>query len=260
MAQFRLGRWSLLADADELAFWQLPDPDGQVAGDFSALLRRPDFTTAEAVRLFMLDMYPKEPLSQSPLARAPFAEAGWLDAQPLRHNWQGRGPWSNCETVTSALRHRLMEEAGAPARANLFVAQKYALLKYHPLMRLSAGLHYITGARVASRDLAFAHFKYHSAFHAKAQGEAARGQHFNNAEEYRNYLTLCAEARDTLYDPSLSVTLADCALVRDICAPYSASKPNSTGMRSRSSSTRSAMICASAGAMANPILNPPLNI
>ena len=259
MAHFRLGRWSLLADADELAFWRLPDPDGHVRGDLPALLRMPDFAVADAVRLFMLDMYPKGRLSQTPIARAPFAEAGWLDAQPLRRDWQGRGPWSNCDTVTSALRHRLMDEAGAPARANLFVAQKYALLRYHPLMRLSAGLHYITGACVSPRDLAFGHFKYHAAFHAKAEVEVARSQHFNNAEEYRNYLALRAEVRDILYDASRSVALAECRIVREICAPYSASKPNPAGMRSQPPSTRSAMICASAGAIANPILNPPLN-
>ena len=222
MAQFRLGKWSLLADADELAFWRLPDADGHVRGVLPSMLDGAAFAQCDAVRLLMLDLYPDQPLSQVPLTRAPFAEAGWLDREPLRRDWQGLGPWSNCETVTSALRHRLMAQAGTPARANLFVAQKYALLKYHPLMRLSAGLHYLTGARVAARDLAFGHFKYHAAFHAKAETEVARGQHFNNAEEYRQYLGLRVEAREVMYDPALSVRLADCKTVQDICANFSA--------------------------------------
>ena len=217
MAQFRLGRWSLVADADELVFWTLPDADGLVRGDLAALLRGADFERADAVRLFMLDMYPKGPMSDAEFQRSPFSEAGYVDRVPLRKDWQGRGPWSNCTTFTSALRHRLMEETDAPARANLFVAQKYALLRYTPFMTLSTGLHYVAGAKVAARDLGFAHFKYHARFLAKAEAEVARGQHFNNAEEYRNYLRLQAEGRKVLYDPARSVRMRDCATIRGLC-------------------------------------------
>ena len=259
VAQFRTGRWSLLADADELAFWCLPDGNGRVPGNLPQLLAGSDFAGVQAVRMLMLDLYPKGRLSEAQFVRAPFLEADHVDHTPLCRDWQGRGPWSNADTVTSALRHRLMNDRGTPARANLFVAQKYALLKYHPLMRLSAGLHYITGARVATRELAFGHFKYHAAFLAKAEDEVARGQHFNNAEEYRAYLGLRAEARETLYDPARSVPLSLCPTVQALCRSQSASKPKSAGMRSRPSRTRSAMIWANAGAIAKPILNPPLN-
>ena len=217
MAQFRLGRWSLLADADELAFWALPDAHGFVQGGLQNLLVQPEFQDAEAVGLFMLDMYPDGPLSNVRFQRAPFAEAGFVDKVPLRQNWLGQGPWTNSPTVTSALRHRLMTQAGAPARANLFVAQKYALLKYHPFMQLSTGLHYIRGARVATPALGFGHFKYHAEFHAKAQTETARSQHFNNAEEYRKYQALLAEGRDSLFDPDASVRLEDCVFVQQLC-------------------------------------------
>ncbi|MCC5964017.1 MAG: glycosyltransferase family 2 protein [Rhodobacteraceae bacterium] len=253
MAQFRLGKWSLLADADELAFWRLPDADGHVRGDLPKLLEGADFAQCDAVRLLMLDLYPDQPLSQVPLTRAPFAEAGWLDRKPLLRDWQGRGPWSNCETVTSALRHRLMAQGGAPARANLFVAQKYALLKYHPLMRLSAGLHYLTGARVAARDLALGHFKYHAAFHAKAEAEVARGQHFNNAEEYRQYLGLRAEARDVMYDPALSVRLADCKTVQEICAAFGSGHPALRGKRA--AVTGAGLAMTNTKACAKPVLD-----
>lgn len=217
MAQFRLGRWSLLADADELAFFNLPQADGTVHGDLPGLLDDAAFAGADAVRFFMFDLYPKGAMAAARFSRSPFLDAGYVDRAPLRHDWQGRGPWSNCATVTSALRHRLMEEAGTPARANLFVAQKYALLRYHPFLKLSTGLHYVTGAVVAPRDLGFAHFKYHAEFHAKAVAEAMRGQHFNNAEEYRSYLILQAEGRETFYDPAVSVRLSACAAVRALC-------------------------------------------
>ena len=258
LAHFRPGRWTLLADADELAFWQLPDQDGCVRGNLPDLLSGPDFMQAEAVRMLMLDLYPEGPLSEAQFKHSPFLEAGFIDRAPLRNTSPGQGPWSNSPTLTSALRHRLMSELGAPARANLFVAQKYALLRYQPFMRLSAGLHYITGARLARCDLAFAHFKYHAAFLNKAETEVSRGQHYNNAEEYRAYLALRAEARDTLFDPDHSVPLAQSPTVQEICNPHTAVIPNSGGMVSRSSRTKSAMICARAGAIAKPILNPPL--
>jgi len=129
-----------------------------------------------------------------------------------------RGPWGNCDSATSNLRHRLMEELGQPAARNLFVAQKFALMRYQPYMQFSAGLHYAVGGRMAERTLAFAHFKYNAQFHAKAQAEVARGQHFNSAEEYRKYLALLSEGRDTLFDPDVSVPLADCPFVQDLSA------------------------------------------
>ena len=60
--------------------------------------------------------------------------------------------------------------------------------------------------------------KYNAQFHAKAQAEVARGQHFNSAEEYRKYLALLSEGRDTLFDPDVSVPLADCPFVQDLSA------------------------------------------
>jgi hypothetical protein len=154
------------------------------------------------MRLLMLDLYPKGPLSAVTLASGdPFAETGWADRQAFLRRTPARGPFSDAETLTSGLRHRLLPGS----RPELFVAQKVALLKYRPWMRLSAGLHYVAGARRAPGDLLLAHFKYTAAFHAKAQAEAARGQHFNDAEEYRRYLALLAEGREVLWDPDLSV-------------------------------------------------------
>lgn len=218
LANFRQGRWSLVADADEFLFWSLPDPQGQVTGDLPALLRDPAYQGADMVRLSMLDLYPPGPLSEARFALGPFAEATHIDRAPLRFDYAGRGPWGNCDSVTSNLRHRLMEAMGQPAMRNLFVAQKYALMQYQPWMQFSAGLHYAVGGKVADRALAFAHFKYNAEFHAKAQAEVARGQHFNNAEEYSKYLALLSEGRDRLFDPAVSVPLAECPFVRDMVA------------------------------------------
>jgi glycosyltransferase involved in cell wall biosynthesis len=205
MAAFRVGKWSLVADADELLVWQ--EKQTQTLPD---LLKTDEFQGVDAARIFMLDMYPKGSLSKATFKTDPFAETGYVDRQPFLANWTGSGPFSNMPTWTSALRHRLI----AGSRTDLFVAQKIALLKYQPWMRVSAGLHFLTDVQLSSRELLFGHFKYNADFRRKAQAEVARGQHFNDAEEYRKYLALTSEGRDVIYEEGLSVPWTQAPFVR----------------------------------------------
>lgn len=207
LAAFRPGAWTLVADADELLVW-----DSTATGDLPALLGTRDFAGADAVRLYMLDMYPQGPLSGARFATSPFAEAGYTDAEPFLTTSLARGPFSDQPTWTSGLRHRLIPGS----RPELFVAQKLALLRYRPWMRLTEGLHYVGGVRLAAHELLLAHFKYNAAFRAKAEAEVARRQHFNDAEEYRKYLALVSEGRETIHDPALSVAWTDSAFVRHL--------------------------------------------
>ncbi|MEP2718412.1 glycosyltransferase family 2 protein [Pseudophaeobacter sp.] len=196
MAAFRVGKWTLVADTDELLIWQQ-----EQSQTLPELLKTPEFQDVDAARIFMLDMYPKGSLSEATFETDPFAEAGYVDREPFLADWTGRGPFSNMATWTSAVRHRLI----AGSRMDLFVAQKIALLKYQPWMRISAGYHFLGDVRLSNRELIFGHFKYNADFHRKAQNEVARQQHYNNAEEYQKYLALMSEGRDVIYDPSLSV-------------------------------------------------------
>ena len=123
---------------------------------------------------------------------------------------QSSGPYHNATTWTSAVRHRLMPGA----RPELFVAQKVPVLRYKPWMQLSTSLHYASDVRLARDTLFFAHFKYHADFAAKAYREIARGQYYNNAEEYRRYVALTANGQDQIYDPAVSVQWQDCDEVR----------------------------------------------
>ena len=206
LANLRPNRWSLVADLDELLVLA-----ADLSGDLPALVETPAFRGADAARLFMLDMYPEGPLSGADFrAEGPFAQAGFVDREPFLAVTGARGPYSDAPVWTSALRHRLIPGA----RSDLFVAQKIALLKYRPWMRLSAGLHFVADARLAPRDLIFAHFKYNAAFHAKARAEVARRQHFNNAEEYRKYLAVVSEGRDVIHDPAISVPWDQAPFVR----------------------------------------------
>ncbi len=207
LSAFRVGRWSLIADADELLVWQSPQRQS-----LPALLETAEFDAADAVRLFMLDLYPRGPLSGLDFASGdPFGETGFVDRTPFLNTWPGRGPYSNSPTWTSALRHRLI----AGSRPELFVAQKLALVKYRPWMRFSAGLHYGAGMRLATRELLLGHFKYNADFRRKALAEVARRQHFNDAEEYRRYLAVLAEGREVVFDPAVSIPWTDCAFVGD---------------------------------------------
>ncbi len=197
MSAFRVGKWSLVADADELLIWQRVQTES-----LPQLLSRPAFKTADAARVFMLDLYPHGSLEEADFRSGDlFAETGHVDRDPFLTAWPGRGPYSNARTWTSALRHRLIPGT----RPDLFVAQKLALLRYHPWMRFSDGLHYGSGMKVAERELLFGHFKYNADFRRKVQDEVARGQHFNDAEEYRKYLARLSEGREVIFDPGVSV-------------------------------------------------------
>lgn len=207
MAAFRTDKWSLVADADELLVWQ-----HKQTKTLGQLLDTPAFETANAARIFMLDMYPQGPLEEADFATGtPFDQAGFADRVPFLENTLSRGPYSNQRSWTSALRHRLI----AGSAPHLFVAQKLALLRYQPWMRLSAGLHFVSDVDIAPHDLMFAHFKYNADFRRKAQAEVLRGQHFNDAEEYRKYLALTAEGRSLIHDPDLSMPWADVPFVKD---------------------------------------------
>ena len=208
IANLRLGRWSVIVDADELLVYK-----NWKKTSLPKLLAGKSFQDADAARIYMLDMYPEGPLSAADFSSGdPFKEAGFVEREPFLRESVGRGPFSNSRTVTSALRHRLLPWS----RPELFVAQKYALLKYQPWMRPSAGFHYVGDINVSETEMIFAHFKYTAQFRQKALDEVARGQHFNNAEEYRKYLALMSEGREVIHDPDVSVPWESCDEVKRI--------------------------------------------
>lgn len=205
LAHYRVGRWSLVADADEMLLFS-----GWRDMSLPVWLRQYHHSPIDALRVRMLDMYPKGPLREARFdTNDPFAAAGFVDRVPFLANSLSTGPYSDSPTWTSAVRHRLMPGA----RPELFVAQKVALLRYQPWMQLSTSLHYAAGVQLAEQELLFAHFKYHADFEAKARREIVRGQYYNNAEEYRRYLAVMAAGRDVIFDADISVPWDSCAEV-----------------------------------------------
>lgn len=192
-----LGKWVVLADLDE--FLVYPDCENRPIEGWLAEL---DASGHDAARVLMVDMYPQGPLDEADFTtQAPFDIAASHEAEPTVVWHLGSGAYSNGSTHLSALRHRLIPDS-AP---NLYTSQKIAVFRYQPWVRLTEGLHYASNLRPAAQPVWFAHFKYHAGFRRKVETEVARRQHFNDAEEYKKYAAMLAEARSSLYEPGVSV-------------------------------------------------------
>ena len=112
----------------------------------------------------------------------------------------------------SALRHRLIPHSPP----NAFTAQKTALLRWRPWLRLSEGLHYVAGVDPAPQPLFLGHYKYHAGLREKVLREVERKQHFDAASEYVHYLGLVAEPDASLFEPGTSVHLDDSRALGDL--------------------------------------------
>ncbi len=191
-----LGKWVVLVDADE--FLTYPNALKKSLKDITVDLEANNYDCAGAL---LIDMYPKGALSSCDLTKgSPFDLAPYHDEPPVRRI-TGTGVFSNTTfSVTSNLRHRLSPGTDA----TLFMANKYPLIRYHPLIRLSAGIHYVGNVSIAPEFLTLAHFKYHAGFAEKVDAEIRRKQHFAGAVEYQRYQLMLAETRGELYDDNIS--------------------------------------------------------
>jgi hypothetical protein len=61
------------------------------------------------------------------------------------------------------------------------------VLRTGPFLRFAEGIHSVANARLASEPVFYAHLKFHAGLLPKVEAEAARGQHFDGAAEYRHY-------------------------------------------------------------------------
>lgn len=182
LANHCLKKWVVLADADE--FLVYPDWERRSLKEF---LLGVSENGADAVLTLMVDMYSPLSLDAADFTKnEPFQAAPCHDENPLLEWRLGSGQYSNGVSYLSALRHRLSKSSPP----NAFTSQKVALINYKPWMRFSAGLHYAANVVLADEMVQFAHFKYHAGFKDKAREEVQRGQHYNNAEEYRLYLEM----------------------------------------------------------------------
>jgi hypothetical protein len=194
-----LGRWAVVADADEFLIY----PGWRQRG-LAELVAAVEAEGADAVPLRMVDMYPFGSLEEADFAtRPPFEAAPWMDQPPVQEARLTRCFYSNRVQQVSGLRHRLLPDS----EPNSFVAEKVALLRYQPWLRVSEGLHSAANVRLSTQPAVFAHFKYHAGFRRKILEEIARGQHFNGAAEYRRYAAMIAESFGAFGREGLSARL-----------------------------------------------------
>ncbi|WP_319781506.1 glycosyltransferase family 2 protein [Oceanisphaera sp. IT1-181] len=187
LANHCVGKWALIADADELLMY----PDYQNTS-LPAFVARAEEQGADCIRTDMIDMYPFGNLSEADFTNnSPFEVANWHDKEPLKEWHIGSGYYSNRISSVSTLRHRL----DVNAEPNAFTSQKYALVKYRPWIRVSQGIHDIAGIQLHSISTWFAHFKYHSGFKEKIEEEIKRKQHYDGAKEYQRYASMLAEVK-----------------------------------------------------------------
>jgi len=196
MGNLCLNKWVLIADADELLVYE--NCEKRPLAD---LVAEVEAEGADAIRVDMIDMYPFGDLNEADFTQSvPFEAAPWFDQAPITPWRLGSGWFSNSTSYVSHLRHRLLPNA-VP---HDFVSQKFALLRYRPWVRVSQGVHYAANLTVSSKSCWFAHFKYHSGFKDKVLTEIHRGQHFNNAAEYRRYAALLTEGKGGFGKESVS--------------------------------------------------------
>jgi len=197
LGNFCIGKWVVLADADEFLVYQGCDEERQL----TELAQDIDNEGRDGALVYMIDMYPYGDLDDACFEKEdPFVAAPYFDRDALLELKFGGGNFSNSRNFVNGLRHRV-----APSRINAYVSQKYALFKYKPWMRMTEGVHYAANMEVSDIPVFFAHFKYHSGFKEKVQTEIKRNQHFNGAEEYRRYASMLSEGAGGFGQPDKSV-------------------------------------------------------
>jgi hypothetical protein len=70
---------------------------------------------------------------------------------------------------------------------------KVPLVRWKPGMQFLSSTHHLNDTKLAPILATLLHFKFLSDFHQRAQTEVARGEHYENAREYRVYVQMCRE-------------------------------------------------------------------
>lgn len=176
------GHWTLTLDADEL--FTYPHVEQIDLRTFCGYL---DGIGHDAVFAILLDMYS----DRSVAATSYSAGASLVEACPFFDP----GPYE----VLRAPTFPTLELRGGPRRRVFWnpdtpffppTVSKVPLVKWRSGYRYVSSTHYMqpAPARLSNVTGALLHFKFLSDFHHRATREAARGEHFESAREYKMYL------------------------------------------------------------------------
>jgi glycosyltransferase involved in cell wall biosynthesis len=181
--RYGVGRWCLVVDADEVLIY--PHDDTVTLPELCGFLER---QSADALDCILLDMYPRQSLTGARYERGanPLATAGWFDESPYAEYCEGP-----CYVTDQKLFYEGPARLTGGARKRVFGSDaclsKFPLIKFKAGMYLAAGTHWVQGARVADMRGGLLHFKFLDDFAGNVGREIERGEHWNNAIEYRGY-------------------------------------------------------------------------
>ncbi len=204
LAKFGVGHWCITVDIDELLVYP-----GSEHLRVQELTRYLDDQEYEALMCLLLDLYPSGALRDC-LYRAgddPLAAAPYFDPAPYPRSDVS---WCPGVHISGGVRERVFYPEwrrgglrGAIVRA--WRRSRPPCLTKVPLVRWDEGSaylyanHSILPKRLAPDTGVLLHFKFFQDFHQRAIDEAARGQYYRGASEYRRYAERLAA------DPGLSL-------------------------------------------------------
>jgi hypothetical protein len=190
LAEFGTDSWCVTVDIDELLVY--PGSERARLPEFTRYL---DEQGCAAVMCLLLDMYPRGPLARCTYAAGDdlIGAAPYFDAAPYRET---RAKWCPGVLVRGGMRERVFfpEFRGRAASLLRLVWRpkppcltKVPLVRWDKASRYLYANHWVSSKRVAAETGALLHVKFLQDFHQRAVAEAARGEYFRNAVEYRRY-------------------------------------------------------------------------
>jgi Glycosyl transferase family 2 len=208
LAEFGEGHWCLTVDIDELLCY--PGSELAPLRTLTAFLDRHGY---EAVGCLLLDLYPGGPLAACSykegddlLAAAPYFDTGPYERIPIDlcpglllrggmrerifyPKFRTRGPAVRIyEGIRGRVARRLprLHDIRWLRPTDPPVLTKVPLVRWDQQTRYLSP-HWLSPKRVAPVTGALLHFKFLADFHERAVHEAARGEYYDGAAEYRQY-------------------------------------------------------------------------
>ncbi|MBT8397253.1 MAG: glycosyltransferase family 2 protein [Gemmatimonadetes bacterium] len=200
MEEYAVGRWCVVADADELLappLWEDTDLH-RVAGFL-------DSEGSEALPCYLLDMYSSLPIrdTEIPPRSNPFDLCPYFDP-----DFEAR----DGNFVYGDQKHTISTVSGS-TRTKVFGVRAYlskiGMLKYRPGMVLTSGQHAILGAREAEIRGVMFHFKFLADFVEKTAMELDRDERKTYAHEWTAYEEALRENPDLSLFDDRSVRVRD---------------------------------------------------
>jgi hypothetical protein len=184
LRRYGTGHWCLVVDADELLIY--PHYERLGLREFCAFLDRAGH---DALDCLLLDMYSDKPVcatayecGSDPLACAPYFDP---DSHRQNRMWFPQDSLAPREMIESRFYGGMR---GRVFGLRSVCLSKFPLLKFEPRMFLSAGTHLLEGAGVADIRGALLHFKFLGDLPTRVYEEVRRGEHADDAREYKYYL------------------------------------------------------------------------